>query len=52
MPKNFEFNFHISSSGDSKKDQLPEEPSIQFIRGIDARNLSIDYTSELKQSLP
>ena len=46
MPANFEFNYHISSSGDSKKEQLPEEPSIQFIRAVDAKNLSIDDNSE------
>ena len=52
MPNDFTFSYHISSSGDSKKDQLPEEPSIQFIRAIDAGNLSLDYTQENEQTWP
>ena len=52
MSFDFEFNYHISSSGGSKKDQLREEPSIQFVKAVDVGNLSIDYASEFKQFLP
>lgn len=52
MPKDFTFSYHISSSGYSKRDQLPEEPNIQFIRAVDAGNLSLDYTLENEQTWP
>ena len=52
MPIDFEFNYHILSTKGDKKDKLPEEPSIQFVRAVDAGNLCLDYDSENGQTLP
>ena len=44
IPANFEFNYHISSLGGSKKD-LQEEVYIPFLRAFDVGNLNLDYNS-------